>query len=325
MGWRRELADRVVMALPAPLPGARAGAPSLLHSLLRSMPLAAMLLLTPGLALAQSAEGLSVDPSKKGPSKATEHTTEPGGDVPPQAVTVSGFKPSPAFTQDRAFSGTRFWLLDPGEYETEVWFSQKRKKDDTKATLLQVEMEFGLAPHLQLDVYQNFSTDGELRVEGQQIELRYSFGLHYNDIPLNPVLYLEWHPRKDEQDRAEVRLLLGGDVGKWLWAANLFYEVNVDRYGAPGAEGADMELGLTAAASYGFNDYFRLGAEVKTGGDMHGLNEDGSASFKPMMLVGPNVLFKVPSLKLKLTATCFFGLFDQDPRVYPLVIAGWGF
>ena len=274
---------------------------------------------------AQSAEGLSVDPAKKAPGKATEHVTEPGQEPPPQSVTVSAFKPSPEFTQDRAFSGTRFWLLDPGEYETEVWFSQKRKKDDTKETLLQVEVEFGLAPHLQLDVYQNFNTDGALSVEGQQIELRYSFGLHYNDIPLNPVLYLEWHPRRNAQDRAEVRLLLGGDVGKWLWAANVFYEMNIDRYHSPGSEKMDLEVGATLAASYGFNDYFRLGAEVKAGGDMHGLNDDGTQTLKPMLLAGPNVLFKLPKAKLKLTATCFFGVFNKDPRVYPLIIAGWGF
>ena len=248
------------------------------------------------------------------------YSAEPSKEAPDYSATVAAQRPSPAFTQDRAFSGTRFWLLDPGRYEVEMWFSQKRKRDASRESLLQAEIEIGLAPHLQIDLYQNFSTDNELSVEGQQIELRYSFGLHYNDIPLNPVLYLEWHPRRAAQDRAEVRMLFGGDAGKFLWASNLFYEMNIDGFNAPNTEGKDIEVGISGAASYGFGDFFRLGAEIKTGGDMH-----GGGALQPMLLLGPNALVKVQSLGLKLTATFFFGVMDQDPKFYPLVIAGWQF
>lgn len=159
-------------------------------------------------------------------------------------------------------------------------------------------------------------------MEGNQLELRYSFGRHYNEIPLNPVLYLEWHPRHLAQDRAEVRLLLGGDAGsKFLWASNLFFEMNVDDYNASYAEGKDMEVGATVAGSYAaVGDVLRLGGELKAGGDMH-----GEPTLSPMVLVGPSALLKVRKLGLKLTATVFFGLMERDPRVQTLLIAGWAF
>jgi hypothetical protein len=260
----------------------------------------------PGAGWAQTAEGQAAEPSKEGYS-----------------ATVSGPRPSPEHTQDRNFAGTRFWLVDPGRFEVESWWDQKLKRDGSSENLLQLEVEIGIAPHLQLDLYQNFKVGAEgFTVEGNQLELRYSFARHYDDILLNPVLYLEWHPRHGAQDRAEARLLLGGDVGvRGLWAANVFYEQNIDDFEKPYAEGTDTELGATGAFSWAVWDrYLRVGAEVKAGLDQH-----GTPTYYPMALAGPNVLLKVPDADLKLTATAFFGLSEHDPRMRLLVIAGWGF
>lgn len=256
----------------------------------------------------QTAGGYSAEPSKEAPSYET---------------VVRSSKPSPPDTQDRVFSGTRFWLLDPGRYEVETWWTHKFKRDGDSEGLFQVELEIGLAPHLQLDLYQNFAVDnkGKFDVEGNQIELRYSFGRSYNEIPLNPVLYLEWHPRKGAQDRAEVRLLLGGDLGpRLLWAGNVFFETNVNYFKSPSAEGGDMELGTDLAASFAVIPQLRLGLETRLGVDQH-----GDPTFYPMALIGPNLLLKSTSLKLKLTATAFFGLAAKDPRVKIFTIAGWAF
>lgn len=285
---------------------------------------ALLLAAAPG-ALAQSAQPAqppqSAQPPPEQPAQsAGGYSAEPSLPSPDYSATVAGSRPSPAFTQDRDFTGTRFWLIDPGRYEIETWFSQKRFSSTSKESLAQVEIEMGIAPHLQLDIYQNFTTDGELRVEGEQIELRYALGLNYNEIPLNPVLYLEWHPRNGLQDRAEFRLLLGGDVGKLVWASNLYYEMNVDGYDSPNAQGKDIEAGVSGAASYGFGDLLRLGAEVQAGADDHGL-----PTLAPVLLVGPNALLKLPALGLKLTATVFFGVMSNDPRIYPLLIGGWQF
>lgn len=102
------------------------------------LPFAPLAVLIAPAAFAQSAGGSSVDPSLDRPDYHAAVTAPPA---------------SPEFTQDRVFGGTRFWLLDPNEYEVEVWLDQKRLKDGSTETLLQAEIEIGLAPHLQLDLY----------------------------------------------------------------------------------------------------------------------------------------------------------------------------
>jgi hypothetical protein len=273
-----------------------------------AVPALALAGLLSGSGWAQVAGGYSAEPSKEAPSYET---------------VVRSNKPSPPETQDRVFSASRFWLLDPGHYEVETWWTEKFSKDAQTEGLFQIEIEIGLVPHLQLDVYQNFSVDneGKFDVEGNQIEMRYSFGRTYNQIPLNPVLYLEWHPRKGAQDRAEGRLLLGGNLApRLLWATNLFFESNVNYFKMPSAQGGDIEAGATLAASYAVLPQLRLGLETKVGVDQH-----SDPTFYPMALVGPNVLLKSTRLGLKLTATAFVGLAPKDPRIQILAIAGWAF
>jgi hypothetical protein len=266
-----------------------------------------VLLLASSVAWAQTAGGYSAEPSKSAPN----------------FETIVSAPKSPFQTQTRQFAGTRFWLLDPGRYEVELWWDNKFQRDHTQEGLLQLEIEIGLAPHLQLDIYQNFTTGtGGFNTEGNQIELRYAFGSYYNQILLNPVLYLEWHPRYNAQDRAEVRLLLGGDVpGRGLWAANIFFESNVDRFHGASAVGTDMEIGASAGTNFALvGDYLRGGAEVRLGVDQH-----GTSTFWAMGMAGPNLVLQAPKQQLKLTATAFFGFFAHDPLVRLLLIAGWQF
>lgn len=260
-------------------------------------------------ALAQEAGGYSAGPGLGSPDYQT-------------TVNASRLK-SPTYTQDRLFGSTRFWKLDPGRYEVEVWWDEKFKRDEPNESLLKLEIEIGLTPHIQLDIYQNFIiSEGQFDVEGNQIELRYAFASQYNEIPWNPVLYLEWHPRKQAQDRAEVRLLMGGDLpAAGVWAANVFAEGNVDYFNASYAEGLDGEFGATASVSFPVaGDWLRLGAEVQGGADQH-----GSPRFYASGLVGPNVLLTYRPAGLKLTATALFGIFPEDPICRLFVIAGWQF
>jgi len=252
------------------------------------------------------------------------YSAGPGLGAPDYQTTVNAPRlKSPTYTQDRLFGATRFWKLDPGRYEVEVWWDEKFKRDEPNESLLKLEIEIGLTPHIQLDIYQNFViSEGKLDVEGNQIELRYAFASRYNEIPWNPVLYLEWHPRKQAQDRAEVRLLMGGDLPlAGVWAANVFAEGNVDYFNASYAEGFDGEFGATASVSFPVaGDWLRLGAEVQGGVDQH-----GSPRFYASGLLGPNVLLTYRPAGLKLTATALFGLFPEDPVCRLLVIAGWQF
>jgi len=255
------------------------------------------------LVLRQTAGGYGVEPAK-GPE-----------------TTVHAARESPEETQDRLFVGARFWRLDPGRVEVETWWTQEAGRNASSVALLQAEVEIGLTPHLQLDLYQNLNASSAgVDVEGEQIEVRYSFGRVYNQLPLNPVLYLEWHPRHQAQDRAEVRLLLGGDLAAHgLWAFNAYAESNADGFRGAGNVGADAEVGGTAALSFpALGKWLRLGAEAQVGADEH-----GGQAFQPVALVGPNVLLAAHSVGLKLTATSYFGLMPMDPRVRLLVIAGW--
>jgi hypothetical protein len=231
---------------------------------------------------------------------------------------------SPYVTQERPFAASRVWKLDPGRYAVELWWDEKFYRNDQPSyALLKLEFEIGLTPHIQLDLYQNFSvSEGQFNVEGNQFEIRYAFATEYNEIPWNPVLYLEWYPRKNAQDRAEIRLLMGGDLGPTgLWAVNLYAEGNVDYFKASYAEGFDGEFGASAAVSWPVvNDWLRLGAEAKGGVDQH-----GTSTFYPSALVGPNVLLTYRPANLKITATALFGLFSEDPLVRLFVIAGWLF
>jgi len=259
--------------------------------------------------LAQEAGGYSAGPSLGSPDYQT-------------TVSAPRMK-SPVQTQDRVFGTSRFWKLDPGRYEVEVWWDQKFNRDEPNVALLQLEIEIGLTPHIQLDLYQNFIlSNGQFDVEGNQFEMRYAFASQYNEISWNPVLYLEWHPRKQAQDRAEVRLLMGGDLpAAGLWAVNLFFEGNVDYFKASYAEGFDGEMGATAAVSFPVvKDVLRLGAELQGGVDQH-----GSPRFYASGFLGPDLLLTYRPAGLKLTATALFGLLPEDPRVRLLVIAGWQF
>ncbi|MGZ5957700.1 MAG: hypothetical protein ACXWK5_02590 [Myxococcaceae bacterium] len=206
----------------------------------------------------------------------------------------------------------------------EVWWDEKfYRNGEPSFSLLKLEIEIGLTRHIQLDLYQDFSlSQGQFNIDGNQFEIRYAFAAEYNEISWNPVLYIEWYPRKGQQDRAEVRLLVGGDLGPTgLWAANLYAEGNVDYFKASYAEGFDGEFGATASASWPvIKDVMRLGAELKGGVDQH-----GTPTFYASAFVGPNVLLTYRPAGLKLTATALFGLFSADPLVRLFVIAGWQF
>jgi hypothetical protein len=245
------------------------------------------------------------------------------GAPPDYQTVVSTYRPSPPATQDRVFTTSRFWRLDPGRYEVEVWLDTLFLRDGAGAeATLQAEIEFGLTPHIQLDIYENFSfgTGLPFNYVGTSVEVRYSIASYYNAISWNPVLYLEFQTRKQLQDRLEFRLLIGGDL-PWggLWASNFYAESNIDFFRASYALGADAEVGVTASVSFPVvRDVLRLGAELQGGVDQH-----GTPTFSAVGLLGPDLLLTYRPARLKLTASALFGLFPQDPLVRLFLIAGW--
>jgi hypothetical protein len=249
---------------------------------------------------------------------------------------VKAHPPSPEWTQDRLFTSTRFWLLDPGVYEVQMWLRTRIPHEQMgvrgPAELLwQHEIEIGLFPHLQLDLYENlnFNEDAtgkrDIRQDSVQIELRIAIPSYYGQIPLNPVIYVEFKPRHDNPDRAEFRLLLGGSPTRWLFlAANPYVETNVEP--TAGTYIADAEFGTTLAAGFRVASWLNLNAEAKIGGDMLG---DPNNKVHFVWFLGPGFIVKpLPgALKryLKIMGTCLFAMPGTDEAAQqfePLVILG---
>ena len=114
------------------------------------------------------------------------YSAGPGVGSPDYQTTINAPRvKSPYVTQERPFAASRFWKPDPGRYQVEVWWDEKFYRNDQPSyALLKLEFEIGLTPHIQLDLYQNFSvSQGQFNVEGNQFEIRYAFATEYNEIP----------------------------------------------------------------------------------------------------------------------------------------------
>lgn len=271
----------------------------------------ALLAGTAGFAHAQTAGGYSVGPGLG------DDSGEPGP-----------VGPSPEATQDRTFPGTRFWKLDKGRHEFEIWWQVRDPRSDPAYSIVQLEYEVGLTDRIQLDLYENFTDKGgEWTVEGTKIETRIAVDPVYGRTPLNPVVYLEIHPLHLGPVRAETRLLLGEQIldEKLLAAVNLFYEQNVTKE-SDGAGGKvyvpNPEAGFTAAASYAVaGQKLRIGAEVKYAIEKE-LFDD--ARWEQQFLVGPNLSTRLAGNRLKLFSTVLFGVTDDAKKIDAFVILASG-
>lgn len=255
--------------------------------------------------------GLGAEPT----TSASAHTVEVKGD---RAV-------SPAWTQSRSFAATRFWRLDQGEQEVELWYSARLSKDgDTSVDqhLFQLEYMFSPIRGLQVDVYFNYLWDvtAGTRIEGAQIEARIA-PWDYGTVFGNPVLYLEWHPQNHDANRGEVRLLFGGKLLPGLRAAmNLLWEQNLDSPDGIAAHyTTDREIGGTAALAYEIvPQHFALGAETRLIFD-----QQGGSTYQTTYKVGPSIWWSFADNHLRLTSTFLFGTNPHTDHYNPLVILGY--
>ena len=240
---------------------------------------------------------------------------------PPVAkeVVVRG-TPSPEWTQDRNFPGTRFWVLDPGRIELEAWYRGKIRDDSGPDHLYQVEAEIGVYPRIQLDVYENFQWTHDTHTtsqEGNQIEARIAASDEYGAVPGNPALYLEWHPRHDAPDKYEIRLLFGGELLPYLYvAANPFWESETSGE-------REREYGFTVAGTYEVvKDLLRIGSEFKA--EWSYSNTERVPGHE--LYLGPNFIFRPLGHRLKIMFTGFIGLNQPEANDFePQLIIGTQF
>ncbi len=265
----------------------------------------ALLAIAPAVAVAQEAGGYTAGPGLGGDDRG-----EPDGGTPGH---------SPEATQDRTFPGTRFWKLDRGHQEFELWwrfrFAHKSAPNTPEYNIVQLEYEYGLTDRIQLDLYENLTDEGGTWTrEGTQIEARIAVDPVYGRTPLNPVIYLEWHPLHLGPARAETRLLLGDQVfnDKVMAAVNLFYEQNVTK-NAENTFVPNPEAGFTAAASYAVSGQkLRVGGEVKFALEKELFSDD---RWEKQLLVGPNISTRIAGTALKLYSTVLFGVTNDARKV----------
>jgi hypothetical protein len=311
---------------------------------------AALVLLFPcTAAVAQSAGGYSAGPAQAAPTY--EAVTDGGipGEAPTRddngvdyATHVISYVPSPTYTQNREFTNARLWVLDPGHYTVEQWWTGSfgAPRADPGAypdgQFFQTEIEMGIAPHVQVDIYANYefgqnSETGAYQVAngghtGIAAEVRIALGNYWGQIWGNPTLYFELTSQYYNSPRAEFRLLLGGTVftPKLLAAFNFGFERNIFR---DHSSGIDYELKGDFGLNYEvISNIFRVGLEATLGFDSHGtLNPDGSSQLHYVAQFGPSILLTDPKSRVKLLAALLHGFaaWDQPWVVQTIIGFSW--
>jgi hypothetical protein len=311
---------------------------------------AALVLLVPcTAALGQTAGGYSAGPAQ--PTPTYQEATD--GGVPGEAAArddngvdyatrVISYVPSPTYTQNREFTNARLWVLDPGHYTVEQWwtgsFGAPRAYPGAypDGQFFQTEIEMGIAPHVQVDIYANYefgqnSTTGAYQVAkgghtGVAAEVRIALGNYWGQIWGNPTLYFELTSQYYNSPRAEFRLLLGGTVftPKLLAAFNFGFERNIFR---DSSSGIDYELKGDFGLNYEVvSNIFRVGLEATLGFDSHGtLNPDGSSQLHYVAQFGPSILLTDPKSRVKLLAALLHGFaaWDQPWVVQTILGFSW--
>ena len=166
-----------------------------------------------------------------GDAAAQQARPDPG--APETTVHAPGWEESlregpyqqPQWTERRRFPGTRVYVAPPGSATFEFWLENKTPFGGENRLRTLYEMAFGLGHRLQLDLYVRTQVDGQgpMVIESERLELRWALA-DWGVLPGNPTLYLEWIRPTDGPMRAELKLLLGGELSPRLyWGFNLFF------------------------------------------------------------------------------------------------------
>lgn len=189
---------------------------------------------------------------------------------------VFAFWARPGAASDRSFVYTHeSRVLSPGQSELEPWTTFRAGRSRYYSRLDgRLELEHGLAPHLQVAFYWNFETktedivqdetSGELsRVSesaftGASAELKYQLTDPTADL-IGSALYLETSLGPSESE-LEGKLILDKSVGDWLLALNTTVELELEP--VRNAEGSELETAVTVEPALGAAYQLPHGASV---------------------------------------------------------------
>jgi len=257
---------------------------------------------------------------------------------------VISYKKSPVFTQQRQFGNARLWVLDPGYFIVEQWWTGEfgtpsgapAGEKAGQGHRFQTEIEMGVAKHVQVDIYLNyeFATDangGNWQIApgghtGVAAEVRVALPDYYGQVFMNPTLYFEVTSQYYNSPRVETRLLLGGTMftPRLLGVVNFAFERNIFR---DSTSGIDYEIKSEWGANYDIiPGWFRAGAQATFGWDGHGtIDANGYSQIFPVAQIGPQFLFSLPNQYFRLLGSFVFGLAPQDAPYTAQLIASCTF
>ncbi|MFZ5442408.1 MAG: hypothetical protein ACOZQL_20530 [Myxococcota bacterium] len=289
----------------------------------------ALVVLLPVVALAGEPVAASGQSAASSSAPAAPNETTVIGTREQNEMTLVGDYQQPKWTDRRRFPGTRLYVAPAGQATFEFWTEGKLTSDAGPARLRTMyELSFGLGYRLQLDLYVRTESNGAdvLRIESERLELRWALA-DWGKLWGNPTLYLEYIRQTEGPHKAEVKVLLGGNLGPRLfWGANLFFETEL--WGDQG-----HEYGVTGGLAYSLLDSkLSLGAETRL--EVVDTRFTRATPLELEWLIGPTLSWRpVPQAHVLLTAYAGPGWSREtgsDPFsarfvFQPTLVTGWRF
>lgn len=237
----------------------------------------------------------------------------------------------PRWSARRRFPTTRIYVVPAGTATFEYWYEAKLSPEAARdvRTRSQFEMELGLGHRLQLDLYvttQQQGVDAPMQLHREKVELRYALA-DWGVLPANPTIYVELARQHDAPPKAELKLLLGGELGlRTFWGVNLVFERVL-------GEELEHEYVVTSAIAYNLVDEkFSIGAELKLEAvDVAGSRFD-FAEYE--VFLGPSVQWRpVPPVHVDLVALVGAGIVpgegdvegESELLLQPMMVVGYEF
>ena len=236
---------------------------------------------------------------------------------------VSEFDPvgpakQPEWTTRRAFAETDVYVIPPGTFEFNQFYSLTHPGEGKPEHSFETELEFGLPWRTQLDVELNYqATGGRMTYDSTLIELPHALA-NWGKIPLNPTVDAGWRFNADQADAYFFRLLLADDFARAVhFGATLSFQNQV-------AGDREKSYELNTAVSWAVIDQrLSVGAELLVEYEVAGrLDDEGEREHSTTVMLGPTILFK-PTRNTHIGLMPLLGLTHDSPRVETILVFGF--
>jgi hypothetical protein len=236
---------------------------------------------------------------------------------------------SPVYATERHFTFTyEVTTADKGELEMENWVTWQlhRGRDDAPDTHefdFRHEFEYGITDRLQASLY---FADWHINDHPGSVDR-----VHYDDAALE-VIYRLSSPVTDflgtavygeirggpELVELEGKILLQKNFGKWITAYNAVLE---GTWVGEHLEEREGEFAQTAAASYGINPHFTIGAEA-----LHEIDiPNWDKTEKSVLWAGPNGSLRFGHWYVTVTTLARLSDNRDEPHIQTRLITGFEF